>query len=203
MRNLILASALMLCMCFAVNAQDISFGAKAGVNFASIGGDDTEDVDSRTGFHVGVLAEFMLTEQFGIQPELLYSMQGAKGEYSESGIRLKEELKLDYLNLPILAKYKVTPGFSLHLGPQVGFLLSAEDEIEFSMDGETVTETEDIKDFVSSVDFGLTGGLGYELDMGVFFNARYYLGLSNINEEGDSDYSQQNNVIQLSVGYMF
>lgn len=148
----------------------------------------------------------MFTEQFGIQPELLYSMQGATSEYSESGIDVKEELKLDYLSLPVLAKYKFAPGWNLHLGPQIGFLLNAQSEYEVSYEGETESESEDLKDYVSSIDFGLSGGFGYELDMGVFFDARYYLGLADINddnEEFDSDYSVHNNVIQLSVGYKF
>lgn len=198
-----LALAMIFCAIISVNSQETHFGLKAGVNLASIGGDDTEDVDGRTGFHVGAVAEFMLNEQFGIQPELLYSMQGAETEDSESGFDYRYELKLDYISLPILAKYKFTPGFSVHLGPQVSYLLSAEAEYEESFGGQTISGTEDMKDFTNDIDFGVAGGLGYQLDMGVFFNARYYLGLSNINEEGDSDYSQQNNVFQLSVGYMF
>ena len=188
---------------FSSFAQETTFGVKAGVNFASAGGDVSEEVDGRTGFHVGGLAEIMFTEKFGIQPELLYSMQGATSEYGESGITLKEELKLDYLNLPVLAKYKFAPGWNVHLGPQIGFLLNAESEIEASMDGETVTETEDIKNYISSVDYGLSGGLGYELEMGIFFDARYYLGLSDISDDNNADESVQNNVIQLSVGYKF
>ncbi len=187
-------------------AQETTFGVKAGVNFSSIGGDDTEEIDGRTGFHVGGLAEIMFTDQFGIQPELLYSMQGATSEDTPSGISIKEELKLDYLTLPVLAKYKFTPGWNLHLGPQIGFLLNAKNESEVFYEGETESESEDLKDYVSSIDFGLSGGFGYELDMGVFFDARYYLGLSDINddnEELDSDYSVHNNVIQLSVGYKF
>ena len=201
-KNLFLVAAFAF-ISFSSLAQETTFGVKAGVNFASAGGDVSEEVDGRTGFHVGGLAEIMFTEKFGIQPELLYSMQGATSEYGESGITLKEELKLDYLNLPVLAKYKFAPGWNVHLGPQIGFLLNAESEIEASMDGETVTETEDIKNYISSVDYGLSGGLGYELEMGIFFDARYYLGLSDISDDNNADESVQNNVIQLSVGYKF
>ncbi|MUP43828.1 porin family protein [Christiangramia aestuarii] len=138
--------------------------------------------------------------------QLLELRQGATSDYSESGLEVKEKLQLDYLNLPVLAKYKFAPGWNLHLGPQIGFLLNAESEYEVSFVGETESDSEDLKDYVSSIDFGLSGGFGYELDMGVFFDARYYLGLSNINdsdEDFDSDYSIENNVIQLSVGYKF
>ncbi len=203
MKKLILALAIIFCAIYSVNSQESHFGVKAGVNFASIGGDDTEDADGRTSFHVGVLAELMFTDQFGIQPEVLYSSQGAKAEDSESGFTAKGELKLDYINVPILAKYIFSPGFSAHLGPQIGFLTNAEFEYEESFGGETISGTEDVKEFMNDIDFGLAGGLGYKLDMGLFFNARYVLGISDINDDDDSDYSQQNNVFQFSVGYMF
>lgn len=189
-------------------AQDVNFGAKAGVNFASLGGDDTEGLDGKTGFHLGLVAEFPLAENFAFQPELLYSSQGAKGEESESYMgytySAKATLKLDYINLPLLAKYTVTPGFSIHAGPQLGFLINSEADYEVTMDGQTESETEDLKDDTKGFDFALAAGVGYQLEMGVFFNARYNVGLSNIwDVEGEDDYSQQNNVFQLSVGYMF
>jgi len=42
------------------------------------------------------------------------------------------------------------------------------------------------------------------MDSGLNFGARYNLGLSNIWDfEGSDDFKNQNNVIQVSVGYMF
>ncbi|PVW15684.1 porin family protein [Marixanthomonas spongiae] len=189
-------------------AQEVRLGAKAGVNFASIGGDETDDVDGRTSFHIGGVVEIPISEVFSVQPELLYSSQGAKEEYSEDflgeTISAKAEMKLDYINIPILAKYYVAEGFSIEAGPQVGFLVSANGEYEVSGGGQSESEEEDISDFVSGVDFGIGAGVGYRLPMGVFFQARYTLGLSNINDgEGSDDFKNQNNVIQLSVGYSF
>jgi hypothetical protein len=224
-------------MCFLVfafvlvNAQntDIIFGAKAGLNLASISGDDTDDFDSRTSFHAGAMAEFKISEKFSFQPELLYSGQGAKFENSESGefgsFSEEVEINLDYLNIPLMAKYYITEGFSLEAGPQVGFLLSAKEKYEYNerFGDETFSESgeEDIKDFVKNVDFGLSFGLGYKLQNGLNFSARYYLGLSDINDFEESrdvefrdsaelmkvqksqNIKNQNNVFQLSVGYFF
>ena len=190
------------------NAQTVKFGAKAGVNFASIGGDETDGIDGKTGFHLGLVAEIPLSGGFAFQPEVLYSAQGAKYEESETlmGVTYsyKEELKLDYINVPLLVKYSIIPGLSVHAGPQVGFSINSEYVSEYNMDGDTGSETIDLKDETNAVDLAIAAGLGYKLPMGVFFNARYNAGLSDIfdNEEGD-DFSQQNNVFQLSVGYMF
>jgi len=94
----------------AVKAQTISLGAKAGVNFASLSGDDVEDLDARTSFHLGLMAEARFSDKFAIQPEILYSSQGAKVD--------DMTLKLDYLTIPVMLKYYVTNEISLEAGPQ-------------------------------------------------------------------------------------
>jgi hypothetical protein len=97
-----------------------------------------------------------------------------------------------------MAKYYVTEGLSIEAGPQIGFLLSATDEYE--------DEEDDIDEFLKSTDFGLNLGLGYKLDSGLFFNARYNLGLSdNLDaDEFETDGAEyKNSVIQISVGYFF
>lgn len=202
MRKLLLSAAIAVFGFTAMNAQEVKFGAKAGVNFATIGG-DSENVDSRTSFHLGGVAEIVISDKFSVQPELLFSSQGAKSEYSEDlgelgSFKVEENLKLNYLNLPIIAKYYVTDGLSIEAGPQLGFLLSADYDVE--VDGES--DEQDVKDNFKSIDFGAGFGLGYKLENGLNFNLRYNLGLSNISDT-DGDFSIQNNVFQISVGYMF
>ena len=215
MKKLLLTAAVAVFGLTSINAQEITFGAKAGVNFSTIGGDETGDYESKTGFHIGAVAEIMISDKFSFQPELMYSSQGAKSSYSGTFTLLgdtiyeTEELKykLDYINIPLMAKYYVAEGFSIEAGPQIGFLVSAKDEFEFTETENGVTqsgsEEEDIED-TSSIDFGVNFGLGYKLESGLNFGARYNLGLSNINDGKGSDvFKQQNNVFQLSVGYMF
>ena len=199
-----------------VNAQEVSFGGKAGVNFATVTGDETDGIESRTAFHVGVVAEIMISDKFSFQPELLYSAQGAKDSYSESesvggfeySYTEEVERKMDYLNLPLMAKYYVTDGLSIEAGPQIGFLLSSKEEYSYTenFDGEVESGSEevDFKDFTSGIDFGLNFGLGYKLENGLNFGARYNLGLSNVNDfEGSDNMKNQNGVFQISVGYFF
>ena len=197
-----MALAVVLSVCYSATSQETKFGVKGGANFATLSGDDTDGIDGRTGFHIGGLAEIMFNDSFGVQPELVYSNQGASEEFSESGLTGKYTLKLDYINVPILAKYFLTSGLNVNLGPQVGFAINKQEEFELSGDGLDESGSEDLEG-VNDFDFGLAGGLGYQLDMGVFINARYTLGLSNLSEDGGDDYSIQNNVIQVSVGYMF
>lgn len=192
MKKLLLMAAVAVFGLSNVNAQEVKFGVKAGVNFASITGDFTDDLDGRTGFHVGGVAEIMISDQFSFQPELLYTAKGAK--FTEEGVDV--DIKYDYINLPLMAKYYVAENFSIEAGPQIGFLASAKFEAG--------SESLDVKDETSGIDFGLGIGVGYKLESGLNFAARYSLGLSNTNDfEGSDDFNQKNSVIQLSVGFMF
>ncbi len=59
----------------------VNFGAKAGVNFSDITGDDVDSYNGRTAFHVGVVAEIMISQKcLPVQPELMYSAQGSDYE---------------------------------------------------------------------------------------------------------------------------
>ncbi|WP_417859419.1 porin family protein [Xanthomarina gelatinilytica] len=202
-----------------VNAQEVSFGPKAGVNFANLNG-DIEDNDIRIGFHIGGAAEIMFTEKMGLQAELLYSLQGTKDSYSSTetigGVTYSEEeeakLNLSYINIPVSFKYYIANGFNVEAGPQVGILVSAKSKYEYEerVQGggydETYSESgdEDVKDYFKSIDFGMNFGLGYKMDNGLNFGARYNLGLMNINDSANSDdYKLANGVIQVSAGFMF
>ncbi|MHA6280910.1 porin family protein [Salinimicrobium sp. CAU 1759] len=165
----------------AMTAQTLNFGAKAGVNFATLSGDDVDDADSRTGFHLGLIGEIMLTDRFAVQPEVLYSAQGAEGDGAT--------WKLDYVAVPVMAKYFVTNGLSLEAGPQFSFNTTSEVEGE----GETV----DID--AESMDIGLGLGLGYQFMQSIFVQARYNMGFSDVVEDLDA----KNSVFQLSLGYKF
>lgn len=185
-----------------MNAQDdttmpVRFGAKAGVNFSDITGDMTDSFVGLTSFHIGAVAEIPICESFAIQPELIYSRQGSDWEDSFEGMTFEGTITADFLNIPVMAKYFVVEGLSIEAGPQIGILLKAEEEF----DGEEL----DIKDSVKGIDFGLNFGLGYQLDNGLNFAARYNLGLTDLNDDpeflGNSDY--KNSVIQISVGYFF
>ncbi len=195
MKKVLLIAALAVFGLTNVNAQDIGFGVKAGANFASFSGSDVPDAaEMKVGFHLGVLAEFKLGNQFAVQPELLYTMRGTQTTTEILGQSFDAKMNLSYLSVPILAKYYITENLNIHLGPQIGFLMSA----KVSSDGNDV----DVKDQYKSIDAGLAVGLGYKLDSGIFFDARYYLGMTQL-ADTDQDVDVKNSVIQISVGYMF
>src|SRR5690606_9363365 len=177
MKKLLLSTAIAIFAIANVNAQSLNFGAKAGLNLANVGGDIDEN-EGIVGFHIGGVAEISISEKFSIQPELLFSAQGTKFEEGDG----KLTMKLNYINIPVMAKYYVADGFSLEAGPQIGILASA--KAKYEIGGES--ESEDIKDNFESLDLGLNFGLGYKLDSELNFAASYNLGLSNLAKDSDN-----------------
>jgi opacity protein-like surface antigen len=94
--------------------------------------------------------------------------------------------KLDYLRIPIMAKYYVADGFNIQAGPSIGFVAGGDDEA---------------KELSTSTDFGLGFGAGYELSSGLFFDARYNLGLSNISDVDGFD--AKTTSLNIGLGYRF
>ena len=219
MKKIILVSAIALFSFSFTQAQELTLGIKGGVNLASIGGDfkstadQDEDIKGRFGFHLGGIAEYMISDQFGIQGELLYSLAGSKSEssFSEDGFSVSgtDEIKLSYLSIPVMGKYFVTDEIALEAGPTFGLLLSATNDFEFSEsgDGESFSESGsvDIKNDTNGLDLGLGIGGSYNTEGGLFFGLRYNLGFSSVFTQvsGAPKFTSPNNIFQISAGYKF
>lgn len=179
-------------------AQEVHFGVKAGLNTSMITGTDAV-MTSTNGFHAGALVEFKILGKFAIQPELMFSMQGAK-------IVLKDESaetlsKLNYVTVPVMAKYYVISGLFVEAGPQVGFLVSAKDEVYNKLDN--TTNVADVKDKFKSLDVAVNVGVGYDILDKVFAQVRYSVGLTDINNDALNSKTIKSGVFQLSLGYKF
>ncbi|MBU2950724.1 PorT family protein [Tamlana agarivorans] len=183
MKKLLLVTAVAIFGAVNLHAQDLQFGVKGGLNFANVMGDQSENKDLVTAFNFGGMVEIPISEKFSVQPEIMFS---------GNGFSINEDVTaLNYLDIPVMAKYYLTKGLSIEAGPQIGFLLSAK------------TEDIDVKDSYNNVNFGLSTGVGYKLDNGINFGARYNLGLSNINDIDGSSIKNRLGALQLSVGYFF
>ncbi len=186
MKKILLAAVLFIATTTAIQAQFIQIGVKAGVNFANqTGGSDFEgisvDKEGITSYHAGLVAELKLLEKFSIQPELLYTTQGAT--YKNAFSEFKNEM--GYIAIPVMAKIYMTKSLSLELGPQASFLVSNKKEFD-AADPNTF-------------DFSLNAGLGLKVVGGLFVQARYGIVLTEVSKDADF----KNSVFQLSAGYMF
>ena len=187
MKKMSLSLVLVLMFATLTNAQHstVEFGLKGGLNFANLNYESNMDSKTRTSVHAGLLAHFHLNKNWAIQPELMFSGQGAKYDGDRT-------VKLGYLNIPVLVQYMFDNGFRLQTGPQLGFLLNAK-----SKAGDLEA---DVKDELNTTDVSWSFGVGYITPSGFGVDARYNLGLTNISED---DNSVKNNVFQLGIFYQF
>lgn len=174
----ILIAAIMVLGGYTAQAQGLDLGIKAGANFATLNGVDGIDTKSVTNWHAGAALELGLTPSFAIQAEGLFSSQGAKVEGSD-------DIKLDYINVPVLAKFYILPEkVSIMAGPQFGFLISDDRELN------------------KSTEVALSGGIEAKIIGGLFAQARYNVGLTKVNDDTISG-DIKNGVFQVSVGWYF
>lgn len=234
MKKIILTS-LMLCSVFAFS-QEIKFGAKVGLNLSNLRGDYPKEIDehnSKIGFHIGGFAEYKINDKLTLQPELLFSTQGNTYGYKDyyGGDSYYEgaesNIKLNYLNLPIVFKYKIIEKFSIDFGPQIGYLMSATNKIDVTEDSRDPSQNYSIeidllndgtynfggttvqgKASANRLDFSLNFGTSYDITEKIFLQGRYNLGLSTVDKNSTSgtntdSWNIKNGVFQLSAGYRF
>lgn len=172
-------------------AQRSNLGIKGGLNISNITVNGNTDWGSKLGGHAGLLAHIHLVPSLALQPELVFSNQGAKYTITDG----EHTLNLNYINLPVLLQYMFNNGFRIQTGPQLGFLAGVKDKVN-----DTETNFFTTEDF-ETVDVSWAAGLGYLSQTGLGVDARYNFGLNNINNVGTN--KLRNNVFQVGVFYMF
>ncbi|MDQ3394476.1 MAG: PorT family protein [Bacteroidota bacterium] len=175
-----------------VQAQKQGFGLRAGIN--------TTSVDNKIAIspHFGAYYSIVITESFGLQPELLYSVQPTHFNVNN----VKATRNLSYFNLPIMAKIYVANGFNLQFGPYVGMLASLRSD-----DDADVSLKANFKEF----DYGVGLGAAYEFPAGFNLGARYNLGLADVSSNAINttgavatfDTKNTNQYMQFFIGYTF
>ena len=156
----------------------IDIGVKGGLNFSKLDISNFS-TSNKTGYHLGAFSLFKFSK-LGLQPELIFSQQGSQTDLQDWDTK--------YINIPIILKYYFGGGVNLQAGPQFGFLNKAELE-----DGT------DIKDKLKSSDISLGLGLGWDSPIGLKFDARYNVGVSD-NSDDPAYETIKSQVFQISVG---
>ena len=195
MKKVILSACVMFITIAAYGQRDkgtVTLQPKVGLNMATITNDN--DADSRFAPVVGAEIEVQATDMVSFSGGLLYSMQGAKGDAEEKGVKASATIKNDYLNIPILANVYVAPGLALKAGLQPGFKVSS--KVTAKAGGFSVTENLD--DAFKSFDLSVPVGISYEY-MNVCLDARYNIGVTKVMDGADS----KNSVFQVTLGYKF
>jgi hypothetical protein len=172
-------------------------GIKAGLNASNLYIDDVNDENTRFGFNGGLYGQILSSEAFAIQPELLFSTKGSQAEYGGL-VNSTVRFNLNYLDLPVLAVFKLGPSAEIHAGAYASYLLSANIDYEgnFGSGNEKID-----RDQLKTFDYGLSGGLG--LNFGpAQIGARYNYGLVQIADSNNARSllgNSKNSVAQLYI----
>ena len=185
-------------VCVSASAQ-VQFGAKVGFDMTNFWGKNVEH-GMKPSYQAGLVMEYKFNPNFAIAPEVVFASQGGKFKAVELNlfdldISKTVTYNTNYINVPVMLKYYVSPAFSIDFGPQVGFNVYS----KVSIKGED--KPLDIKDGTNTVDFGLGLGGTYNLTENAFVQARYTMGMTKVFE---GDYSKEKNGnIQVAFGMKF
>ncbi|MFN5188687.1 MAG: porin family protein [Chitinophagia bacterium] len=189
----ILLAALVVISTNYISAQ-AKIGLKGGLGFANAkytSGTYSETYKSIVTPNFGLTLDFKGSESFNIQSGLMYNGMGGKYSYDGGSTRTH----LNYLSIPLLAKFKFGEGFHGYAGPQLSFLLSAKYKDE---DGTTDIKSE----LKGSGVFGLFG-LGYSLNDKFGLYGEYSAGISNLAKESTGDDKWRANAFSFGINLNF
>jgi hypothetical protein len=199
MKKLIAAIALSVFAFVNANAQSVAF--KAGYTHSDIivSPEPANIFTPKETFHAGiVIKDIKLTDKIGLQPELLYSMQGFK----VAGVG---NVGIHYLSVPLLVTFPVTNGLELQVGPQVSYMINS--RVGVVSDLFSIT----YNGLFHNIDAGAVAGMEYKASENVSIGGRYYLGMTDVNKDFSlgnnknlSDYFQMRNTgFQAYVSFSF
>ena len=196
--------AAMMVAAISANAQNevgqLTLMPKAGINISTITGDGINK-KSKVGLVAGIEAEYGISEKFGLQFGLLYSMEGCKSDAvvaaGEGASAFRAEgvkWNLDYINIPIMAQYYVVKGLAVKAGIQPAFNVRG----KWSVDGNS-GKMKDIGYEPKAFNFSIPVGLSYEYQNFVL-DARYNIGVTKLVKDADQG---RNSTFAITLGYKF
>ncbi len=199
-------------------------GFKGGINVASMaeeGKDVTRnDVDNKSiiGGVFGLTYEFTILDVFSIQPEFLFSQSGGSNNYTIAGFYTKNKYKINYLELPVLAKLKFgnkdENGVGVHVaaGPWLGYALKGHTSSKTTFGETVISEVDrdysfDSQDNAERVNFGMIAAAGVSFGH-LVFDLRYNFGLNNLLDKDANNSNDNNPVLQTrgiagTIGFRF
>jgi len=180
-------------------------GIKGGLSASTLQFNEVDfsNRKERIGFHAGVFTQIPVGSAFAIQPELLYVNKGASSDYRALGQDSRASFNLNYIDLPVLATFKLGDAVEIQAGPYAGYLLNSGVSNTGGILGNSAINFN--ADQFNRIDYGLAGGLNVYFGQ-VLLGLRYTQGLQQIANTTASKAvfnNAKNGVGLLSIGYSF
>lgn len=186
-------------------AQFARTGIKGGLNLSNLYVNEADDDKARIGWHAGFYGQIFATEAFAIQPEVNFSTKGTGvTRIGSNSARYESKFNLSYIDIPVLAVFKLGDVAEIHAGAYWAYLLGAQIRNNDN-DPNNEFDTIDRRNF-DNWDYGLVGGIGFNVGEGAQIGARYNYGLNEIAESAGARRvfgNSKNQVAQLYVAFNF
>lgn len=188
-RMLAMVAAVGLASAAPAGAVTKAVGVIGGFNVSTLKIDGKSGIDARSEFAVGGVFDLGLNERFGVRIEPMYLRSGANATHRNAywGTMDGADFKLDYIGLPVLARYDF--GTDAKRSPYVlggfGFNFAMNQKVDLTQGNNH--ETVDLKDVLNPVDVTLELGAGISFPAGEnrwALDGRFGYGLTNMNGGG-------------------
>ncbi len=184
-------------------AQYARAGIKGGLNLSNLYVDQPNDDRARLGWHAGFYGQLFASEVFAIQPEVNFSTKGTGvTRIGSNSAEYKTNFNLSYIDIPVLAVFKLGDFAEIHAGAYWAYLLGAKIR---NRDNDPMNEFISVdRDNFDDWDYGLVGGIGFNVGPGVQLGARYNYGLNKIAKSTAARVlfgSSKNQVAQLYLAF--
>jgi len=181
------------------NFYDTKIGFEASVNVSNtLGGSSNFNTGAMKGFTGGFTFELPVVYPFSIQSEVLYSQKGFSAETPNGNFSQRTQ----YIDVPVLAKFKVAGLVNLYMGPQLSFLAASANNFANGFN-------EGSKQFYNSANINKTNwdgviGVGFDVSQNIDLHARYTVDLRQTNSNGNTFVpGYTNQALQLGLGFKF
>jgi len=148
-------------------------------------------------FNAGIVAEVPLIYPLSFEPEVLFSQKGYQANTTDGTLTQRN----DYIDVPLLAKFRLVRGFNFLVGPQLNFPVASTTTFNngFNTSSESYYTTTSNKSYVAGV-----VGFSIDLNQNVDIHARYVIDLSSNEQDVNSPIpSYRNQVWQFGLGIKF
>ena len=176
------------------------FGFRVGLNASHVATDSPllDNGGVKTGLNIGVAAGTQLTYRapLFLETGLYYSQKGGKGGSGNN----KLTCELNYLEVPLLIKYKHFVGNQTSVQPYAGAYLAVGTDGQIKNYGSRTAFSSFEDDYFKRFDAGLKIGCGVGFNM-VYLDASYDIGLTNTWQESFED--AHNGCFTLNIGVNF
>ncbi|MBR2050806.1 MAG: PorT family protein [Rikenellaceae bacterium] len=186
MKKILLSLFAVVAVGVAVQAQTWGYGPKVGITFSSANG--VEGSKMRVGVVAGAFASRWINDWFAIQGELLYSQQG----YNTKIAGVSEKFRLDYLTMPVLAKFYLIDGLNFEVGGQIAYRVAAKQKV-------AEAEFLNLKQKTNRFHADFICGLSYDFDFGLILEGRYLLSANSVGVGNGI----KTGALQMLVGWRF